>query len=76
MKANEKLGMLILYIYLEFQIQFTILVIHGMQALHPKCDVSSFLAYLYMPNIFIVYYLFYGFYKKSYTTKIHKKWCV
>ncbi|KDR20355.1 elongation of very long chain fatty acids protein AAEL008004-like [Zootermopsis nevadensis] len=48
--------------------QFIIMAVHALQAFHPKCNVHASMYYGHIPNIFIVYYLFYNFYKKSYTS--------
>ncbi|XP_046821795.1 elongation of very long chain fatty acids protein 1-like isoform X1 [Vespa crabro] len=51
-------------------IQFIIMLLHTGQALMPSCDPNrKFVACLYTMQVIIMLYMFWGFYKKSYTRK-------
>ncbi|KYQ58909.1 hypothetical protein ALC60_02065 [Trachymyrmex zeteki] len=51
-------------------IQFTIMVIHTFQALLPSCEPTRKpLAYIYMSQVVIVFYMFLDYYRKSYLRK-------
>ncbi|XP_057338192.1 elongation of very long chain fatty acids protein 7-like [Microplitis mediator] len=50
--------------------QFLIMAIHTSQALAPACEPTRKpLAYIYMSQVIIIFYLFFNFYKKTYVTK-------
>uniref|UniRef100_A0A6M2DUS2 Elongation of very long chain fatty acids protein n=1 Tax=Xenopsylla cheopis TaxID=163159 RepID=A0A6M2DUS2_XENCH len=53
-------------------IQFCIILIHSSQALKEDCKISKFLVFLFMPNVVIIFYMFYDFYQKAYTPKKNK----
>lgn len=53
-------------------LQFWIMVIHSLQALKPSCKVNKFVFGAFIPNVILVFYLFYDFYRKTYK-KINKK---
>lgn len=48
-------------------IQFCILIMHSSIALRPDCPVPRFLAYMFIPNVVLIFYMFYDFFKKSYS---------
>ncbi|XP_028027342.1 elongation of very long chain fatty acids protein 4-like [Bombyx mandarina] len=48
-------------------VQFTILLAHALQAFLPSCPAPLTIAYMYLPNVLIVYYMFYEFFKKNYS---------
>ncbi|KAK2587627.1 hypothetical protein KPH14_003752 [Odynerus spinipes] len=51
-------------------VQFTIMLMHTCQALMPSCDPSrKFLALLYTMQEVLMFYMFWGFYKKAYSRK-------
>ncbi|KAI4504009.1 hypothetical protein M0802_000480 [Mischocyttarus mexicanus] len=51
-------------------VQFTVMLIHTAQALMPSCDPNrKYLACLYAFQVIVMFYMFCGFYKKSYTEK-------
>ncbi|XP_066601875.1 very long chain fatty acid elongase 1-like [Prorops nasuta] len=51
-------------------LQFVIMMIHTSQALLPSCEPTRKpLAYLYMFHEIMIFYMFWNFYKKNYTTK-------
>ncbi|RZC35801.1 ELO domain containing protein, partial [Asbolus verrucosus] len=50
-------------------IQFCVIIAHPMQALHPDCHVQKQLLLIYVPNVLLVFYMFWKFYKKSYMKK-------
>ncbi|KAJ8925539.1 hypothetical protein NQ315_009379 [Exocentrus adspersus] len=50
-------------------IQFTILIIHSLTALLPSCHVPKQVLLLYVPNVLLVYKMFYDFYKTSYNKR-------
>ncbi|XP_043272447.1 elongation of very long chain fatty acids protein 1-like [Venturia canescens] len=51
-------------------IQFVVMVLHTAQALMPSCEPSRKpLAYIYMFHVIVIFYMFWDYYKKSYTTK-------
>lgn len=54
----------------QLQIQFAVMVIHTSQALLPSCQPQMKpLAYMYMSNVVIIFYMFWDFYKKAYISK-------
>lgn len=56
--------------YFLFQIQFAIMVAHTFQALLPSCEPARKpLAYIYMSQIAIMFYMFLDYYRKSYVRK-------
>ncbi|XP_011504429.1 PREDICTED: elongation of very long chain fatty acids protein 1-like isoform X1 [Ceratosolen solmsi marchali] len=51
-------------------IQFVIMVIHTSQALLPSCEPKlKPLAFIYMSNVIVIFYMFWDFYKKAYLSK-------
>lgn len=42
---------------------------HVVAALKPSCHVNKTLFYSFLPNVVIIFYLFYDFYKKAYKNK-------
>jgi len=66
-KFQQKLNQWKKYLTLIQMLQFCFLLIHAIQAFTPSCPYEPrMLLYTYVPNIFIVFYLFYDFYKKAY----------
>ncbi|XP_014205861.1 elongation of very long chain fatty acids protein 1-like [Copidosoma floridanum] len=58
------------YMTILQMIQFVIMVIHTSQALMPSCEPKKKpLAYIYMANVIVIFYMFWDFYKKAYLTK-------
>lgn len=47
-------------------IQFCILIMHSSIALRPDCPVPRFLVYMFIPNVGVIFYMFYDFFKRSY----------
>ncbi|XP_050498401.1 elongation of very long chain fatty acids protein-like [Diabrotica virgifera virgifera] len=54
-------------------IQFTLMIIHSSTAFMPGCDVPKLFFYLYMPNVFLLFKMFFDFYQKSYKKRGDKK---
>ncbi|RZC41512.1 ELO domain containing protein, partial [Asbolus verrucosus] len=50
-------------------IQFCVMIAHALQALHPECHVQKQLLLIYIPNVVLVFRMFWLFYKKSYMKK-------
>ncbi|XP_030761062.1 elongation of very long chain fatty acids protein AAEL008004-like [Sitophilus oryzae] len=50
-------------------VQFTILIIHIMVGLQPSCPTPKLFLMMYLPNVILIFKMFYDFYKKSYTIK-------
>ncbi|XP_017772315.1 PREDICTED: elongation of very long chain fatty acids protein 4-like [Nicrophorus vespilloides] len=50
-------------------VQFWVLLLHSVQALHPDCNMPKLLAYIFLPNLAILFGFFLNFYFKSYTSK-------
>ncbi|XP_056630032.1 elongation of very long chain fatty acids protein AAEL008004-like [Diorhabda sublineata] len=50
-------------------IQFTLLIIHSLSAFHPECDIPKYFMLLYLPNLVLIFKMFYDFYKDSYKSK-------
>ncbi|CAH1116617.1 unnamed protein product [Phaedon cochleariae] len=50
-------------------VQFTLMLIHSVIAFLPGCAVPKTFFYFYVPNIFLLYKMFYDFYKKTYAQK-------
>lgn len=51
------------------QIQFTIMILHSLIALQPSCDVPKHVLMIYLPNVILIYKMFYDFYQKAYVVK-------
>lgn len=55
------------------QVQLCIIVVHTLQALRPSCQAApKILVYSYIPNILLVIYLFYNFYRVNYKSAAKK----
>lgn len=65
-KVQRVLSTIKPYITIMQMVQFCIIIAHAMQALHPSCIVPKQLAYVYIPNVFLIFYLFYDFYQANY----------
>ncbi|XP_031617091.1 elongation of very long chain fatty acids protein 4-like [Contarinia nasturtii] len=50
-------------------IQFTIILIQCALALVRGCEVPKLLMAIYVPNVVLIFYMFYGFFNKAYTKK-------
>nr|CAH7715198.1 unnamed protein product [Callosobruchus chinensis] len=50
-------------------VQFTLLIIHALTSLTPNCQVPRTLLMIYIPNVVVIFKMFYDFYQKSYSTK-------
>ncbi|XP_050305621.1 elongation of very long chain fatty acids protein AAEL008004-like [Anthonomus grandis grandis] len=50
-------------------VQFTLLIIHAIGFLQPSCDAPRVFVMFYLPNVVLIYKMFYDFYKKSYNNK-------
>lgn len=55
-----------------FQIQFALLTANNVLGLQPGCNTCKPFLAMYIPNVFILMYLFSDFYKKSYDKKQSK----
>nr|CAI5864090.1 unnamed protein product [Callosobruchus analis] len=53
-------------------IQFTLMLVHSTTAFQPGCKVPKPFFALYLPNVILLYKMFYDFYKKSYKSKSTK----
>ncbi|XP_034245612.1 elongation of very long chain fatty acids protein AAEL008004-like [Thrips palmi] len=61
------------YITAIQMVQLGIIVTHTMQALRPSCGAApKILVYSYIPNVLLVIYLFYNFYRVNYKTAAKK----
>ncbi|CAH1981320.1 unnamed protein product [Acanthoscelides obtectus] len=54
-------------------IQFSLLIIHALTSLTPNCKVPRALMLIYVPNIVLIFKMFYDFYQKSYNKKSQNK---
>jgi len=54
------------YITIMQMIQFCIIIAHASQALMASCQVPKHLAYAFIPNVFLIFYLFYDFYTTNF----------
>jgi len=54
-------------------VQFTLLIIQALMTLQPNCDVPHSILFLYVPNVVLIYKMFYDFYKANYTQKKETK---
>lgn len=57
------------YITIIQMAQFCILIVNSLFYLTPDCNVPNVYGWVFIPNVFIVFYMFYDFYRKSYTKK-------
>lgn len=58
---------LTLGVFVLFQTQFCFLIVNSLFYLAPDCKVPNIYGWVFIPNVFIVFYMFYDFYRKSYT---------
>ncbi|EFA05977.1 very long chain fatty acid elongase AAEL008004 [Tribolium castaneum] len=54
-------------------VQFCVIIAHSLQSLHPECVVPKQLLLIYVPNVLLVFYMFWQFYQESYTPKQKNK---
>ncbi|XP_034246969.1 elongation of very long chain fatty acids protein AAEL008004-like [Thrips palmi] len=54
------------YITIMQMVQFCIIIAHAAQVYLPGCDVPTYLAHVYIPNVFLIFYLFYDFYTTNF----------
>ncbi|KAJ3666122.1 hypothetical protein Zmor_001577 [Zophobas morio] len=47
-------------------VQFMVMIVHSMQSLHPECHIPKPMLLIYLPNVFVVFYMFWEFYQKNY----------
>lgn len=52
-----------------FQIQFTIILIQCALSLAQGCDIPKLLFAIYVPNVLLIFFMFYDFFKKAYKQK-------
>lgn len=52
-----------------FQIQFTIILTQCVLGLAKGCDIPKILVAIYVPNVSLIFYMFYDFFKKAYKKK-------
>ncbi|RZB39030.1 ELO domain containing protein, partial [Asbolus verrucosus] len=55
------------------RVQFCILIGHALQALNPKCGIPNVLLFFYVPNVAMIFHMFWSFYKNSYMQRNEKK---
>ncbi|XP_015190637.1 PREDICTED: elongation of very long chain fatty acids protein 1-like isoform X2 [Polistes dominula] len=69
-KVREIINPVKKYITTLQMIQFTVILIHIAQAFLPSCDPDrKYFAWMYALQVIIIFYMFYRFYKKTYTKK-------
>lgn len=61
--------LLLLIMYPSFQIQFTIILTQCVLGIARDCDIPRVLVAIYAPNVGIIFYMFYDFFKKAYYRK-------
>lgn len=49
-----------------FQVQFTLILFNCVRALITDCGIETIFFYIFVPNILIIFYEFYEFYKRAY----------
>lgn len=54
------------HLFLGFQIQFCIIIAHATQGLKADCRFPPLLIYFFIPNVGLIFYMFYDFYRKAY----------
>lgn len=64
----------VIYYLPIFQIQFCILLLHGTQALKTDCNVPKKVLFIWFPNVFTIFYMFYEFYRNTYTKQQKGLW--
>ncbi|XP_059059691.1 elongation of very long chain fatty acids protein 7-like [Achroia grisella] len=50
-------------------VQFTVILVYSSQIFLPSCPAPLGVGIMYIPNVVLVYYMFYNFYINNYTTK-------
>ncbi|XP_050431731.1 elongation of very long chain fatty acids protein AAEL008004-like [Adelges cooleyi] len=58
------------YITILQMVQFGILVAHTLQAASSSCSMPNWYAYGMVPDVLVLFYLFYRFYRKTYDNKV------
>ncbi|XP_068894323.1 very long chain fatty acid elongase AAEL008004-like [Tenebrio molitor] len=53
-------------------VQFCIILAHALQSLHPDCHVPKQFLLIYVPNVLLVFYMFWQFYQQNYDDKKKK----
>lgn len=56
-------------LFFYFQVQFTIILIQCALTLARGCEVPKLLMGIYVPNILLIFYMFYEFFNKAYKKK-------
>nr|CAD7260767.1 unnamed protein product [Timema shepardi] len=51
------------------KVQFVIVLLYSMQMFNPDCKIPTIIPYVFVPNVLLVFYLFYDFYQKAYKSK-------
>jgi elongation of very long chain fatty acids protein 7 len=54
-------------------VQFCIILAHALQSLHPDCHVPKQFLLIYVPNVLLVFYMFWQFYQQNYDDKKEKE---
>lgn len=63
------LGKILIFIVFNFQIQFTIILTQCVFTVAKGCDIPKMLVAIYVPNVSLIFYMFYDFFKKAYKKK-------
>ncbi|XP_069671883.1 very long chain fatty acid elongase 7-like [Periplaneta americana] len=66
---QNRIGKYKRYLTVFQMVQFTIILIHISYVLNSSCRVPSLLVYAFLPNLILVFYLFYDFYRDVYIAK-------
>ncbi|XP_050431732.1 elongation of very long chain fatty acids protein-like [Adelges cooleyi] len=68
-KIQKKIDSYKKYITIIQMVQFCFLIVNSLFFLAPECSVPNIYGLVFIPNVFIVFYMFYNFYKKSYSER-------
>lgn len=58
--------------HFTFQIQFCFILSQCVLGLAQNCDVPKVLVAIYAPNVALIFYMFYDFFRTAYTQKTDK----
>lgn len=54
---------------ISLQIQFSIILTQCVMTVAKGCDIPKMLVAIYVPNVTLIFYMFYDFFKKAYKKK-------
>ncbi|XP_050542565.1 elongation of very long chain fatty acids protein-like [Daktulosphaira vitifoliae] len=68
-KIQKKIEFYKKYITIIQMVQFCIIIVNSLFFFAPDCNVPNIYGYVFIPNVFLVFYMFYDFYNNAYSEK-------